>query len=89
MRDEDGEREATLEVAQAREQRRDLGADILVDAMQAHEGVEDEQRRAKRGDGVGEARRSSSVSMRRVGAVMTSRSSAASVLVRRERDCAG
>jgi hypothetical protein len=42
MRDEDGEREATLEVAQAREQRRDLGADILVDAMQAHEGVEDE-----------------------------------------------
>ena len=38
-----------------REQRRDLAAGILVDAVQPHERIEDEQARLQLGDGLGEA----------------------------------
>ena len=48
----DGDGVATLQFAQEGEQRRDIAADILVDAMQAHERIEDEQPRLQPGDGL-------------------------------------
>jgi tetratricopeptide (TPR) repeat protein len=45
MDDDDGELVVTLEVPQVRQEGRDLGAGVLVDAMQPHEGIEDEERR--------------------------------------------
>lgn len=75
MHDDDGDREAALEVAQVGEQWRDLGADVLVDAMQSHERVEDEQRGSGPSTSSVSASRcwSSRVSMRKVGAVRLSR----------------
>src|SRR4051794_14659275 len=46
----------TLEVAQKGEQGCDIAADILVDAMQAHERIEDQELRLERGDGFVETR---------------------------------
>ena len=43
--DDDGEAVATLQLAQECEERGHLAADVLVDAMQADEGVEDEEPR--------------------------------------------
>ena len=40
MDDEHGDAKSTLELPQIGEQRRDLAAGVLVDAVQAHEGVE-------------------------------------------------
>ena len=54
--DEDhGEAVAALQVAQVSEQRGHFAADILVDAMQPDEGIEDEQPRFQAGDGLLEA----------------------------------
>ena len=50
--DRDGDGVATLQFAQEGEQRCDIAADILVDAMQAHERIEDEEPRLQRGDGL-------------------------------------
>jgi hypothetical protein len=47
----DGDGAATLQFAQEGEQRRDVAADVLIDAMQAHERIEDEQARLQPGDG--------------------------------------
>jgi hypothetical protein len=55
MHDDYREREAALEITEVGEQRRDLGAQILVDAMQTDKGIEDEECGAQRGDGVGKA----------------------------------
>ena len=51
VHERDGKREAPLEVAQVREQGRDLGRGVFVDAMKPDEGVEDEQHRAQAVDG--------------------------------------
>jgi hypothetical protein len=50
--EDDGEAVVALQVAQVGEQRGDFAADILVDAMQPDEGVEDEQPRFQAGDGL-------------------------------------
>ncbi len=50
--EDDSEAMAALEVAQVGEQRGDLAADILVDAMQADERIEDEHSGLQRGDGL-------------------------------------
>ena len=42
MDHEHRQRVASLQLAQVGEQRRDLAAGVLVDAMQAHEGIEDQ-----------------------------------------------
>ena len=57
VHEHDGDVVAALELAQVREQRRDLAGEVLVDAVQAHEGIEDEQPRAELVDGGGQARR--------------------------------
>ena len=44
VHEQDGGVELALELAQIGEHRRDLGGGVLVDAMQAHEGIEHEQR---------------------------------------------
>ena len=49
--DDDGDGVAALQLAQTGEQRRHFAAGVLIDAMQAHEGIEDEQARAPFGDG--------------------------------------
>ena len=51
MDQHDREREAALQLAQVGEQRGDLRGGVLIDAMQADEGIEDEQERAEGGDG--------------------------------------
>lgn len=43
MHDDDGRTVAALKVPEIREQRRDLSGNVFVDAMKAHEGIEDEQ----------------------------------------------
>ena len=48
----DGDGVTTLQFAQEGEQRGDVAADILIDAMQAHERIEDEQPRLQPGDGL-------------------------------------
>jgi hypothetical protein len=53
--DEHGDGMASLQLAQVGEQRRDLAAGNLVDAVQPHERIEDEQARRQFGDGLGEA----------------------------------
>lgn len=50
----DGDVVAALELAQVREQRRDLAGLILVDPVQAHERIEDEEPWAELVDGGGE-----------------------------------
>ena len=55
MDDEHGDAIATLQLAQIGEQRGDLAAGVLVDAVQADEGIEDEQAWLQSGHGVGEA----------------------------------
>src|SRR5260370_32240795 len=55
MDDDDPDLVAALELTQVGEQRRDLARDVLVDAVQADERVEDEEARPERGDGRGEA----------------------------------
>ena len=52
MDDRDGDGMTTLQVTQEGEQRRDLAADILIDAVQTHERIEDEQPRLQPGDGL-------------------------------------
>jgi hypothetical protein len=52
MDEDDGEAMAALQVAQVGEQRGDLAADILVDAVQAHERVEYEHPGLQPGDGL-------------------------------------
>jgi hypothetical protein len=52
MDDRDGDGVTTLQVTQEGEQRRDLAADILIDAAQAHERIEDERPRLQAGDGL-------------------------------------
>ena len=49
--DDDGDGVAALQLAQIGEQRRHFAAGVLIDAMQAHEGIEHEQARAQIGDG--------------------------------------
>src|SRR5262249_58891849 len=49
--DEDGKGVAALQLAQVGEQGGDLAAGILVDPVQAHEGVEDQQLRLQPGNG--------------------------------------
>jgi hypothetical protein len=49
--DDDGDGVAALQLAQIGEQRRHFAAGVLIDAMQAHEGIEDEQARAPFGNG--------------------------------------
>ena len=51
MDDGDGDGMASLQFAQEGEQRCHVAADILVDAMQAHERIEDEEPRLEGGDG--------------------------------------
>src|SRR5208283_5281650 len=53
--DRDGDGMAALQFTQEGEQRRDIAADILIDAMQAEERIEDEQPRLQPGDGLVEA----------------------------------
>src|SRR5215471_9390237 len=53
--DEDGEAIAALQLAQVGKQRGDFAAGVLVDAVQPHEGIENEQARPQVCDGVGEA----------------------------------
>ena len=55
MHDQDGELMAALQFAQIGEQRGDFATGVLVDAVQTHERVEDEQPRLERRDGVLEA----------------------------------
>ena len=74
----DGNGMAALQFAQIGEQRCDLAAGVLIDAVQAYEGIENEQPRLQLGDGLVEAARSASRSRRRVGAVMTWMSRSAS-----------
>ncbi|MBE7448976.1 MAG: hypothetical protein HS111_08780 [Kofleriaceae bacterium] len=45
---------AALELAQVREERRDLAGDVLVDAVQAHERIQHEEPRPELGDGLGQ-----------------------------------
>ena len=52
MDDRDGDGVTTLQVTQEGEQRRDVAADILIDAVQSHERIEDEQPRLQPGDGL-------------------------------------
>lgn len=52
--DEDGDGVATLQLAQVGEQRGHLATGILIDAVEAHEGVEDKQARLQAGDGLSE-----------------------------------
>ena len=52
MDDRDGDGVPTLQVTQEGEQRRDLAADILIDTVQAHERIEDEQSWLQAGDGL-------------------------------------
>ena len=52
MDDRDGDGMTALQVTQEGEQRRDLAADILVDAVQTHERIKDEQPRLQPGDGL-------------------------------------
>ena len=53
--DDHGHAESSLQLAQIGEQRRYLAAGVLVDAMQAHEGIEHEQTRRELGDRLVEA----------------------------------
>jgi hypothetical protein len=50
--DEDGKRVAALQLAQKGKQRGDLAAGVLIDPVQAHEGIEDEEARMQSGNGV-------------------------------------
>jgi hypothetical protein len=52
MDDRDGDGVTTLQIPQEGEQRRDLAADVLIDAVQTHERIEDEQPRLQPGDGL-------------------------------------
>ena len=75
--DGDGDGVTALQFAQEGEQRRDFAADILIDAMQAHERIEDEQPRLQRATVSSRRARSASRSRRRLGAVITWTSSSA------------
>jgi hypothetical protein len=46
--DDDGDGVAALQLAQIGEQRRHFAAGVLIDAMQAHEGIEDSASRSSR-----------------------------------------
>ena len=54
VHDEHGDAVPTLQLAQIGEQRRDLAAGVLVDAVQPHERIEDEQTGPQLVDGLGE-----------------------------------
>src|SRR5271165_6876261 len=56
MDDGDGDGMASLQSAQEGEQRCDVAADVLVDAMQADERIEDQEPRPEGGDGLLETR---------------------------------
>jgi hypothetical protein len=53
--EDDGAAEAALELAEVGEQRSDLGGGVLVDAVEPHEGIEDDEARAQAIDGLEEA----------------------------------
>jgi hypothetical protein len=55
VHEQDGSVEVALELAQVREHRGDLGGGVLVDAVQAHEGIEHEQRGPQGGDRLAQA----------------------------------
>ena len=55
MNQEDGQLELALEFAQVGEQRGDLGGVVLIDPVQADQGIEDQQAGLELLDGVGEA----------------------------------
>ena len=55
VHEQDGGVELALEVAQVREHRRDLGGGVFVDAVQAHERIEHEQRRLQGRDRLAQA----------------------------------
>jgi hypothetical protein len=54
MDDEHGDAMPALQLAQVGEQRGDLAAGVLVDAVETYEWIEDEQARLQSGDGLGE-----------------------------------
>ena len=56
MDERHGDGVAALQFAQEGKQRGDVATDILIDAMQAHERIEDEQPRLQPGDGLFEPR---------------------------------
>ena len=68
---EHGRAMPALQLAQIGEQRRDLAAGVLIDALQAHERIEDEDAWLQSCDGLGEAVAVGYQSRRTVGAVMT------------------
>ena len=73
MNHQDGQLELALEFAQVGEQRGDLGGVVFIDPVQADERIEDEQDAAGAAGRCGSgAARSSAVSRRSAGAVMTS-----------------
>ena len=53
--DDHGDGVAALQLSQIGEQRRHLTSGVLIDAMQTHQGIEDEQAQLQVGDGVVEA----------------------------------
>jgi len=52
MNDQHGDGVAPLQFSQIREQRRDFATGVLIDAMQAHKGIEDEETRFELGNGL-------------------------------------
>jgi len=56
MHDEDGDVVLALQRAEVAEQCRDFSSIVLVDAVQAHEGIEDEEARRVAAYGVAQAR---------------------------------
>src|SRR5262245_23680545 len=50
--DDNGKRISALQRSQVGEQRGDLAAGILIDAVQPHEGIEDEEPRSEVGNGL-------------------------------------
>ena len=56
VHDDDGDAMSALQLAEESEQRRHLAADILVDAVETDEGIEDKQARPELGDGFLEIR---------------------------------
>jgi hypothetical protein len=55
MNDQDGDGVAALQFPQIGERRRDFAAGVLIDAMQAHKGIENEETGLELGDGLVEA----------------------------------
>jgi hypothetical protein len=71
MDDEHGNVMPALQLAQVGEQRGDLAAGVIVDAVETYEWIEDEQARLQSGDGLGEVAAVGIQIEPEVGAVMT------------------